>query len=416
MRAPGSGSPGPAGPRTRRGALALALCACLAFAPGRASAFAIAATYDTSITNHPQAAKIIATIWTAIAQYQARILDPVTVNITFRRMYAGLGASNTRYFTYLYPTYLSALRSGASSLDDAVALSHLPPGPANGINGDSIRVVNSLAHKFNLATPQQEPRYAVSVMLPDPNDPVSRRFDRASVLRAAVAPAVPAATEAVDDGTISLNLDLMNLTTGPTPAGQYGLLMVVSHEIDEVLGSGSMLTGVANGDPAPTNTIRPQDLFRYDANGARSFTTSNSTPDSACFSLDGVHLLVRYNQRADGDASDWWSNGNLGALVPRVQDAFGTRGVDPPLGVEWTVLDAVGWRLAPLATWVDFNGTNPVQAGLYAFPYHTLAGGVGGTPTGGLMLIKGNGSSAEKPTLTTPMTLTTVEGPVTIGQ
>jgi len=380
----------------------------LTCAAGRASAFTIVATYDTSITQHPQGATIMATIGAAITQYEARILDPTTVNITFRRMYSGLGGSSTPYYTYSYPTYLSALRGDAASLDDAVALSHLPPGPGNGINGDSVRVTTALSRKFNLAAPQPEPRFSISVLLPNPDISRSHAFDRASVVRALQA--LPNAVNAGSDGTISLNLDLCNLTTGATPLGKYGLLGVVSHEIDEVLGSASILTGVANGDPVPQNDIYPQDLFRYAGNGARSFTTSIADSDSASFSLDGIHMLVRCNQRSDGDASDWWSNGNLGALIPRVQDAFMTPGVDPPMGVEWTLLDVLGWRMAPLATWVDFNGTNPLQNGLYPFPYHTLAGGIGGTSSGGLVLIKNGGVVPDGLTLTTPMTFTAVNG------
>jgi len=106
---------------------------------------------------------------------------------------------------------------------------------------------------------------------------------------------------------------------------------VVSHEIDEVLGSSSGVGGTP---------IRPADLFRFSGPGARNYTTSG---DSAYFSIDGGNTLkVQYNQNASGDYGDWWSTG---AHTPRVQDAFGTPGSDPDLGVELTVLDSVGWTL-----------------------------------------------------------------------
>src|SRR5262249_48736244 len=112
---------------------------------------------------------------------------------------------------------------------------------------------------------------------------------------------------------------------------------VLSHEIDEVLGSGSNLNA---GD----GNIRPPDLFRYSSNniGTRNFTTSG---DDAYFSIDGgTTLLARYNQVAGADYGDWWSQG--GHLPVRVQDAFGTPGSDPDLGVEMIVLDSIGWTLA----------------------------------------------------------------------
>ncbi len=86
-----------------------------------------------------------------------------------------------------------------------------------------------------------------------------------------------------------------------------------------------------------------EDLFRYDQNGSRSYTTTESA--EAFFSLDGTTDLARFNQDATGDFNDWYSTGPHTA---QVQDAFATPGTTPDLGVELEVLDALGFtRVTP---------------------------------------------------------------------
>src|SRR5207253_1009205 len=103
------------------------------------------------------------------------------------------------------------------------------------------------------------------------------------------------------DGTITLNTSIMNLSrSGSQNPAFYDLMAVASHEIDEVLGMGSGLN-------LPTNfprLSRPQDLFRYSANGVRSFTTVAGT---SYFSIDGGATdLVDFNQAPNGgDYGDW---------------------------------------------------------------------------------------------------------------
>jgi hypothetical protein len=398
-------------------ALLMAL-ACAAALPMPARALNIVATYDTSITNHPQASTIMATINAAIAQFPARIVDPVTVTITFQRMYSGLGASSTNSQAVLYSDLLAALRNHASSLDDAVALSHVPNGPGNPVNGnDTLGVFNPLLRALALGgVPQTGPAGAgqtvsISILNPMEGDPEAtpavREQVRRLLLRSITAPsAVPAGP----DGTILLDLDKMNLTTNPTPAGKYGLFAVASHEIDEVLGSASALNNLNNGTPAPTGPIRVEDLFRYNYSGARNFNTS--TTDSSFLSLDGVNRLVRFNQTQGGDYSDWWSPaGN----IPRVQDAFQTAGVDPAMGVEWRMVDVLGWSYAPIGTWVDM-GYGGTQTGAYDTPYSTLSGGIAAAATGAVIFIKAGTNSTQLLTFTKPLTFTTVGGAVTIGQ
>src|SRR5947199_249081 len=80
---------------------------------------------------------------------------------------------------------------------------------------------------------------------------------------------------------------------------KFSLFAVACHEIDEILGLGSALNNLQNGDPSPTGSVRPEDLFRFDASGGRSFTTDLTA--ISFFSIDGTTTLARFNQDANGD-------------------------------------------------------------------------------------------------------------------
>jgi len=258
--------------------------------------------FDSSITSDPNSATIQNTINTAIQQYEALFSDPITVTIQFSKVSSGLGASSTYINNISYSTFLSALTSDSKTTNDAVALAHLSSSPNNPVNGNS------------------------SVTLTTAN------------LRALGLSGAPPAGQ--PDSTISLNLSIMNLTRSSIDPSKYDLMAVAQHEIDEALGLGSTLNGLANGAPTPTGPVHVMDLFRYDQNGARSFNTVSTS--QAYFSLDGVTDLVRYNQTQNGDYQDWYSPGGQ---TPRVQDAFGTPGSTPNLGVELIALDAIGYNL-----------------------------------------------------------------------
>lgn len=408
--------------RVRVRAAGLLLACTLALTARSASALTIIASWDTSIVNHPQAATIEATIQTAIQDFEARIADPVTVSVTFQRMYTGLGGSSKPLFRVPYSTYLAALRASASSVDDGVALAHLPNGSANPVTGnDSVWAVGPLVRALGLTTspqPEQVPlvhRIVASVLsrgnvVGSPG--VAGNREPAGAV-ATGGDAAPAAVQAGSDGTISLHLDLMNLTTGPTSATQYSLYSTTQHELDEILGSGSVLTSVTNGAAAPSGPIEPQDLFRYDSGGGRSFNSLDTT--AAYFSLDGTTRLARYNQHDSGDYSDWFS-WPYGAAIPAVQDAFTIQGADPVMGVEWRMLDALGWSVGPAGIWVDYNYSGPTQNGSWVSPYRTLAQGLAAVSPGGLVLLKGPATGHELLTVTKFASVQVSGGPVTIGR
>ena len=263
----------------------------------------IVPTFGGSIAADPNAATIEATINQVIAVYQTRLTTraPTTVNITFQEMGSGLGQSSTFFGTVSYTQYRNALASHATTAADNTALAGLPTGPGVTINGQSFTTVD-----------------------------VTTANLRALGFTANVA----------SDSTVSLNTSLMNLSrAGPRDPTRFDLFAVAAHEIDEALGLGSNV-GSLNG---ANGHLRPEDLFRFDQNGARSFTSSSTA--LSFFSLDGRTRLAQFNQDARGDFGDWFSP--AGHTPVQVQDAFATAGAVPDLGVELTGLDAIGFDLVP---------------------------------------------------------------------
>lgn len=257
--------------------------------------------WDTSITADANAAIIQNTINAAIAVYQANFSDPISVAIKFHETTVGLGANTTYYSVGSYAYYHSRLLSDATTANDTTALGTLPNTVANPVvNNSSIALTtaNWRAIGVNVNPPAGQP-----------------------------------------DSFIYLNTSLMNLDRNNINLAKYDLMAVVMHEIDEALGIGSGLNGLANGASAPSLAWN-LDMFRFDANGNRSFNTALAT--LAYFSINGTNALARFNQTAGGDFSDFYSTG---PHTPQVQDAFGTPGATPNLGVELTMLDVLGYNL-----------------------------------------------------------------------
>jgi hypothetical protein len=260
--------------------------------------------FDTSITSDPQAAVIESTINSAIAVYSENFSDPVIICIKFvEDPTIGLAQSLTEITDGTYSQYRAALAARASSADDAIAVSHLPNVATNPVNGSTVMV---LYHPLL----------------------------RALGIRAEVALGNP-------DSTITLSITNMNLSPDATDPTKFSLFAATCHEINEALGLGSGLVG---GQPAPIDYIFPEDLFRYDQAGTRSFTIDPNA--ESYFSLDGVNLLARFNQRGPGDFGDWYScfTSQCGGFPPpQVQDAYATVGANPVLGIELRALDVIGY-------------------------------------------------------------------------
>ena len=259
-------------------------------------------SFGTSIASDPNAAAIESTINSAIAFYETTFSNSITVNIEFDEMTTGLGASSTFFENVSYKDYLAALTANATSANDAIALSHLGPGPNNPVNSDAT---------INVKT--------------------------ANLRAVGISAGVPL------DGFIGLNTHLTDVGSSGT-TGQYSLFATVEHEINEVLGLGSALP-----NPVPNGTIFPEDLFRYDGSGTRSFTDNASA--LAYFSIDGTTRLKQFDNQNDGsDFGDWQSNPLPSGALPAVQDAFGTVGAHATLtsgSPEVTALDVIGYTATP---------------------------------------------------------------------
>jgi hypothetical protein len=265
-------------------------------------------TFDSTITSDPNAAAIQATINLAISFYETTFTtataSPIGVTIKFNEMSSGLGQSNTTLYDVGYQPFINGLLAASSGdSTDTTALAGLPTGANNPVTGTPdffVKTANLKALGFNAGS-----------------FPPIGGFD----------------------GVIGLNT---HLTTPGSPGSslQFSLLTTTEHEIDEVLGLGSSLPNFA--------TPSPEDLFRYAANGSRSFTT-NSTA-TAFFSLNGTTGLAQFdNQNDGGDFGDWQSNPLPNGVQPKVQDAFATQGGAVSLtggSVESVALDAIGYNFA----------------------------------------------------------------------
>jgi hypothetical protein len=263
----------------------------------------ITPTFDSTITGDPNAAAIEGVINQAINTYQTLFADPINVTINFKEMTSGLGSSNWYYYNISYQNFINHLLADASTVDDATALAHLPHGANNPVNGSTT---------INVKTANLR---AIGI------------FGLNSGLAGGV------------DGIIGLNTHITDVGS-PGTTGQFSLLSTTEHEIDEVLGLAAALPPLIGNDPLP------EDLYRYDATGNRSFTTNAAA--KAYFSIDGVTDLAQFdNQNDGGDFGDWQSNPRPAGVQPQVQDAFATSGAHPALGVELRALDVIGYNLVP---------------------------------------------------------------------
>lgn len=267
-------------------------------------ALTIVPTFDTSITSDTNAAVIENTINQIVQVYAASFNDSVTVNIKYHNVPTGFANSGWSYSILSYSSYITALKSHATTPYDAQAIALLPTTSTNPITGTS---------------------------------QINVQFANARALGLLGGP-----SPGQIDGDVYLNMSVMNLTRTNANPSKWDMMSVAMHETDEVLGFASALNGLTNNAPTPTGNIWPMDLFRYSAtNGVRSFNTSSNT--AAYFSLDGTNHLVRFNQLGGGDFSDWY--GWVSGVVPQVQDSATVSGSQADLGIEKMALDAIGFTL-----------------------------------------------------------------------
>jgi hypothetical protein len=295
--------------------IASAIVACCAVAAcGSAPALTIIPTFDSTITSDQNHAAIENTINNAISVYEQDFSNSIKVPIYFSELSGTttLGESMDAHTTISYSAFRSALAAEPTSAVRATALQYLPNQanePVPNTTGTGLWMaaanVNALVASGNLPSSDvQSPQY---------------------------------------DGTISLNTSQTFTGAGSVgPQGNYSLETVVMHEIDEVLGLGSALPNYTTG-----SSPMPEDLYRYAANSARSFSTSATGP--IYFSLNGTTDLAQFNNANNGgDYGDWASNPLPTGASPEVQDAFITGGQNITLGSnEFAALQAIGYVRVP---------------------------------------------------------------------
>jgi hypothetical protein len=262
----------------------------------------------------------------AIAYFEKTIVTNITVNIEFYNMNTGLGQSTFFIFSVPYSTYRTALGKNATSPDDATALANTPSGSNNPVTGSTNIVVKSASGRaLGLGTAEQ----TFGIGSPCPSFTGS--------------------------GCIGLNVTLAN--------SMGNLLTVVEHEIDEVLGLGSALSGT-------TTPINPwtEDLFRWGSLGVRRYAANGSMTNPctstplAFFSIDrGATDLDDFNNCDNGgDYGDW-----IAHTPAQVQDAFANNSGSPSLllgSAEVRALDVTGYSIAfrnfaNIAVWRPSSGT-----------------------------------------------------------
>jgi hypothetical protein len=262
------------------------------------------------------------TINSVINFYETTITTPITVNINFRNMTTGLGSSLFVIYNVPYSSYRTALGAAATSPDDATALSNTATGSANPINANtSIAVKSANGRALGLNTPE-------------------------------VTFSSPCASF-TGSGCIGINVALAN--------ANGDLVAVVEHEIDEILGLGSALSG--NTTPAVPWS---QDLFRWGGPGVRSYASNSSTTNpcagpSAFFSIDGgaTNLNQFNNCNNGGDYGDWITH-----TPSQVQDAFTDFSGTPFLtstSPEVRSLDVIGYSLNLTSPGLRFVPVTPCR-------------------------------------------------------
>jgi hypothetical protein len=272
-------------------------------------------TFDSSITNNPNAAAIEATISRAISIYESLFSDPIKIQILYR--YATTApdgtplpqgtASRSDVVVYLLPwsTYVNALIADAKASNDSLANANLP-GRALSSN---IKPASANGRAVGLNTP-------------------SAMFANGTV-----------GNGGPFDGIVTLNSAFPFQFTRPVDNSNFDAQRATQHETDEVMGLGSLLD-LGGSD------LCPQDIFSWSSPGIRNITLSGTR----YFSINGGGTgIVNFNQGPTGDFGDWSSEA-CPELHPYVQNALGCTGQSSEVTAtspEGISLDVIGYDLRP---------------------------------------------------------------------
>ena len=308
--------------------LALAVPAVLllsSLTSGTARAMVINPVYDASVTSLSDSSTVISAFNSVAADFARSFTSNVTVNVGVSWGSVGgyalpstaVGASTDNlygYFSYSkIKSYLTnASKSTPSDTALATAVANLPRGAPSGVS--------------QYVIPSAE----------------------AKVL------GIISATQSSLDGSIGFAGSSSGYDFNPADgivAGTYDFQAVAAHELDEVLGRISGLSGTS-----PTyRTVF--DLFRYTAPAVMGFSYN----DPAYFSIDGGRTnLSSFNASSyGGDRGDWLTTGTSSDI----QDAFISTGQSKNLtAVDLTGLDVLGYGGSNLG---DTNVSSPTSVSFY---------------------------------------------------
>ncbi len=277
------------------------------FAQAAGSGFKINVTYGSSVPAAAQNA-----FNSLISTYESVLTSNITVNIDVNFGNTGLGSSSTQLYEASYSSWRAAMTANATS------------NPAN----------TYLA--------------AAAASLPA-NDPIGQGH---VFVTTANARALGFTANASVDSTLTFSNSVNFEYSGVSTPGAADFLDVAAHELNEGLGIGSSLTGLANNAAIPSDGYANEDYFRYSAAGTRAITTN---PNAVVyFSYDGGNTNVaQFNQAysamgdSDLDRNDWvYGDFGCAASNPHVQDAILCTGqaVTVSSGPEFTVLEALGYE------------------------------------------------------------------------
>ena len=295
----------------------------LTFAPGTLTHASLIYNCDSTVT-----ASACSGLKTIVSGLYDNTFNDATANIYVEQGPTSLGTSSTFVNFVSYGGvhgYRSALIADQTSADDRTAVASLPiANPILGTTGLLMTNANIRA-------------------LPELGLVPSSGLQSDGQTRCSLGPGCY-------DGviTISQAANLWFRSGGPQAANQYDFYSLVEHETDEILGTGS---GAFGHVYAANRAFAPMDLFRYQSNGLRSFGASNNSScaaidaANACFSLDGIAMLLQFNNIDNGqDAGDFSTN------CQYVQDAFGCVGGgkfhDINANAEIRMLDVIGYTTA----------------------------------------------------------------------
>ena len=260
-----------------------------------------------------------------ISTYESVFTTPITVNVDVNFGNTGLGSSFTQqvyeFYSFWQMQMLANAGANPGNIWNVAAAASLPG--SDPIGNGSVNLNSANARALGIVA----------------NEPV--------------------------DSTLTFS-DIVSFEyTGVANADDEDFLDVAAHELDEALGIGSALTGLANNAALPLNLYTAEDYFRFSAAATRDITTNPAAV--VYFSYDGgITDVAQFNQAysalgdSDLDRNDWvYGDAGCPAATPHVQDAIICYGQAVAIGTgpEITVLNSLGYNSTPTVFELTVNET-----------------------------------------------------------